>query len=231
MIKSKKLLKSSSASAHEEMDEGTWALSYGDMITLLLSFFVIYFSTDPKREKMLQSNSLMTFMLEGKEAPAATEPKPMGTAWQKDLEKLDLHAQMVGEHVVVTFGGMSFFESGTTQVNGKALQALQAFSTKYLPYAGKYHLAIKGFTDKTPVTPKRGRNFVDNLELSALRSIASMRVLQKSGIPLNRMEIAGAGELDDISKVLPSTASLTTKEIDSLSRTIVLVLKPEKASF
>ena len=37
--------------------EGTWAISYGDMITLLLSFFVIYFSTDftEKKEKELNT--------------------------------------------------------------------------------------------------------------------------------------------------------------------------------
>lgn len=230
MIKSKKLLKSS-ATAHEEVDgEGTWALSYGDMITLLLSFFVIYFSTDPKRDKMLQSNSLMSFSLEGKES-SPSEPKTEGAQWKQDLEDLKLHAQIVGEHVVVTFDNLSFFESGTTIVNEKAKAALEAFSTKYLPYSGKYHLAIKGFTDRRPVSQKRGRLFADNLELSALRSIASMRVLQKSGIPLNRMEIAGAGELEDISKVLPSTAKLTPLEIETMSRTIVLVLKPEKASF
>lgn len=231
MIKSKKLLKGS-ASGHEEIDgEGTWALSYGDMITLLLSFFVIYFSTDPKREKMLQSNSLITFSIEGKNDPAPTADKTMGPEWKKDLEDLKLHAQIVGEHVVVTFGDLSFFKSGTTVVNENARAALEAFSAKYLPYSGKYHLAVKGFTDKKPVTPKKGRLFTDNLELSALRSIASMRVLQKSGIPLNRMEIAGAGELEEISKVLPSTSNLSPEEIETMSRTIVLVLKPEKASF
>ena len=34
----------------EEVDsEGSWAVSYGDMVTLLLTFFIIFFTTDPKQ--------------------------------------------------------------------------------------------------------------------------------------------------------------------------------------
>ena len=36
----------------EEDSEGTWAISYGDMITLLLSFFVIFYNADFKAKKI-----------------------------------------------------------------------------------------------------------------------------------------------------------------------------------
>lgn len=40
--------------------EGTWALSYGDMITLLLGFFVLFFSLEkPQEGNVLLSKSLM----------------------------------------------------------------------------------------------------------------------------------------------------------------------------
>ena len=57
-----------------------------------------------------------------------------------------------------------------------------------------------------------------------------MRHLQKAGIPLNRMEIAGVGELRTIEKIIPKSNQLNQKELDALSRTVMLVIKPEKES-
>ena len=34
----------------KQHDEGTWAISYGDMITLLLGFFILFFSMEPKQK-------------------------------------------------------------------------------------------------------------------------------------------------------------------------------------
>jgi hypothetical protein len=53
-----------------------------------------------------------------------------------------------------------------------------------------------------------------------------MRVLKKKGIPLHRMEIAGAGELKAINQVLPRVEGLTDKEINDYSRTVVMVITP-----
>ena len=219
---------------HDESleDEGTWAISYGDMITLLLSFFVIFFTTDFKKEKVEKLNRHLSFELEG-----ATPVEGKGGAKQKveipDLVGVQMQTHQVGENVVVTFKGMSFFNSGAVSVDRKGKLALESFTSKYLPYAGNYRIAIKGFTDARAVNKKRRRSkdFEDNLELSALRSISAMRVMQKAGIPLNRMEIAGAGELEAIDKVIPRKEGLTKKELEALSRTIVLVITPIKESW
>jgi hypothetical protein len=45
------------------------------------------------------------------------------------------------------------------------------------------------------------------------------------------MEIAGIGELKSIAKVIPSPSDLTKKELDAISRAVVLVIKPEKENF
>ena len=51
---------------NDEMDitvdsEGSWAVSYGDMITLLLSFFVLYFTVDfeAQRDEQLKGAMLV----------------------------------------------------------------------------------------------------------------------------------------------------------------------------
>lgn len=226
-------------SYHEEDSEGTWALSYGDMITLLLSFFVIFFTTDPGKEKVQKLNSLLSFELEGAKPMEGGETKQDQKGGHKKIEIRDLpnfvgstiSAHQVEEKVVVTFNATSFFSSGDVKLNKKGRSLLNEFAEKYLPYAGNYRLSIKGFTDSRPVSKKKHRKYEDNLELSALRSISAMKILQQTGIPLNRMEIAGAGELSAIERVLPDKNGLTKEELESYSRTIVLVISPAKETW
>lgn len=218
----------------EEESEGTWAISYGDMITLLLSFFVIFFTTDAHKERANSLNNYMSFSMEElKDIPAQlfhTGGKSTVDLKKKEFEGLDIKIHQVNNKVMISFGRFSFFNSGSTSVRESGVEILKKFVEKYLPYAGTYSLSIKGFTDKVKVRPGKNR-YEDNLELSALRSIAAMRVLQQAGIPLNRMEIAGAGELNLISEIIPEIASVTDEQTKEYSRTIIIVISPEKESW
>ena len=58
--------------------EGSWAVSYGDMITLLLGFYIMYFSVDPpKKGNTTLTNSLM----------AALEKADQDTSIEKTIKK------------------------------------------------------------------------------------------------------------------------------------------------
>jgi chemotaxis protein MotB len=220
----------------EEFDEGTWALSYGDMITLLLSFFVIFFTTDFDKEKVDKLNRHLSFKLESSILPGAGSEIEKSGAQSKgtvDIKLPDVKVEKAGDMLVLTFGNMSFFKSGDTGLNVEGKAMLKNFAAKFMPYAGNYKISIKGFTDRRPVYKQPGifRKYEDNLELSALRSISAMRILQSHGIPLNRMEIAGVGELEAISKIMTQSEKLNQDEINALSRTIVIVIKPEQESW
>ena len=228
----------SKANYHEEEadSEGTWALSYGDMITLLLSFFVIFFTTDPKQEKLEKMNRHLTFQLENlvpAVMPLSSETGQGPKVKMPLIPSLNMRAHEVGESIVVTFQATSFYNSGAIVLTAQGEKLLKDFAEKYLPYAGNYRLAIKGFTDKRKVVKRRNtfKKYDDNLELSVLRSVSAMRVLRQAGVPLNRMEIAGAGELELIDRVLPRKEGLTEKELNSYSRTIVMVIQPVKESW
>lgn len=229
-MKSAWALKKSAAAEDEIESDGTWALSYGDMITLLLCFFLIFFTTDFKKQKVEKINRHLSFTLEGAtELPSQAKivPKPL----LPNLGIPDMKAEVVGDSVVITFGKISFFKSGEVLVHEDGKKLLENFAQKFLPYAGNYRVSLKAFTDKRQVRkPSKGkfRKYEDNLELSALRSLAAIRILQRSGLPLNRMEIAGVGELQMISSILPHTEDLTAVELQALSRTIVIVVMPEK---
>ena len=208
------------------------------MITLLLSFFMIYFTTDFKEQKVEKLNRHMSFSIEGA-LPASTGAGSTTQTGHKkenlpDLKMANVEVTSFDDQMVISFGAVSFFDSGSVQVHPSGQQILKAFAQKFLPYAGNYRISVKGFTDKRKVRKsKEGdfRKYEDNLELSALRSLAAMRILQNAGIPLNRMEIAGVGELKAINKILPDTQGLEESKLNAISRTIVIVVKAEKESW
>lgn len=233
-MKQVRLLAKASYHDEEADSEGTWALSYGDMITLLLSFFVIFFTTDPKQVKLEKMNRHLSFQLENLVPAVLPISSEIGTGPKVKmpvLPGLNTRAQEVGDNIVVTFQATSFYDSGAVVLTPQGHKLLQDFAERYLPYAGNYRVAVKGFTDKRKVTKKKYKKYDDNLELSALRSLSAMRVLQQAGVPLNRMEIAGSGELELIDRVLPRKEGLTATELNAYSRTIVLVIQPVKESW
>lgn len=219
----------------EEESEGSWAVSYGDMITLLLSFFVIFFTTDAHKEKVQNLNNYMSFSFEELKNIPGELFKPGHKSsvefTEKDLNGLDVKVHQSNNKVIVSFGKFSFFKSGHTDLRPEGIEILKKFAEKYLPYAGTYSLSIKGFTDKVKVSSVSNRRYRDNLELSALRSISAMRTMQQQGIPLNRMEIAGAGELELISDLIPEIHTATANEKNDYSRTVIIVISPEKESW
>ncbi len=229
---------------HDDVDsEGSWAVSYADMVTLLLGFFVLFFTVDfdkERAESLMKSLSISLTQAEGRfpsseeqqEATLADGEVGAGQLPSPDLalevEDTDINLVEFNEKLIVDFLGVSFFRSAQTQLTSDGEKALNKFAERYIPYAGQYIVQVQAFTDHRPVRSRRGLAFSDNLELSALRSVAAMRTLQQAGIPLNRMRLSGFGELvlseDYLRKV--ATENNQRARLD-LARKVVLVITPD----
>ncbi|MCB0351610.1 MAG: hypothetical protein KDD38_10530 [Bdellovibrionales bacterium] len=214
--------------------EGSWAISYGDMITLLLSFFVLYFTVDHTKVKSDQMQTALMVRL--KEAGMKAEefglksqmnmgPTPGEGVDPTIMQKLGAEVYKFDHALVVDFHDVSFFKLGNVEVAGDGIAALENFAKFYAPFAGQYRLNIQAYTDTRKVLSNNLR-YKDNLELSALRSIASMRVLQKAGIPLDRMKIGGYGELVETQEKL--MALQNEKDPLKFTRKVVLTIEPLK---
>ncbi|MBK8200807.1 MAG: hypothetical protein IPK68_00260 [Bdellovibrionales bacterium] len=224
--------------AHEEVDtEGTWAISYGDMVTLLLSFFVLYFTVDQKS----RSSTAPSRIPYGEFKSLSEKDKPIDKSAfklhigeeksteidQKIIDRLGAKVHQVGQKIVIEFPGVSFFDIGKIDLRSDGVRMLSDFVTAYLPFAGKYSLGVHSFTDTRQVLRTKHRRFNDNLELSALRSVAAMRVLQSRGIPLHAMRISGLGELEVTSEQLKASGvNFLSGDPRDLARKVVLVVEP-----
>lgn len=218
-------------------EEGSWAISYGDMITVLMSFFILYFSMDPKAHKEKQiTESLVAALskqedLQKKSMPNFPSNLRLGeeldgnSVDKKVINILGARLTKMGVKLIVEFPHLSFFNSGRIDIRPEAHEALKLFVEKYLPYSGNFVLGVQAYTDKKQVRNFEGRRFRDNLELSALRSVAAMRVLQSHGISIKNMRLSGFGEYKKVYKKLQS--HLADKNDISFSRKVVLVIEPK----
>ncbi len=219
---------------HFEVDtEGSWAISYGDMITLLLTFFVLFYSTHHKLDRLnaMETALLVKLKNNADKSPSAIQHPGEDPMMVNDvMHRLDARAYKVGSKLIVEFPHVSFFDFGAVGLTKEGERQLAQFVKIYMPYAGNYILGVRAYTDNKKVRKKAGGLFHDNLELSALRAVATMRKLQVLGIPLNRMRLGGYGELRmtaaALSRAIASTPDYNMHGL-ALARKIVLVVEPE----
>ncbi len=85
--------------------EGTWAVSYGDMITLLLGFFILFFSLEPQRPKNTVLSESLLAALQGLdqklEAGMETADSPSSSSGTEKMQAADKSAgqqALEGDH-------------------------------------------------------------------------------------------------------------------------------------
>lgn len=222
-------MKKKSRLSHKyEVDgEGSWAISYGDMVTLLLTFFIMFFAADKFQMKKPLDIEIVSNAFRH-DRSIASDNQPSKHPEDSLSVTLSGKTYQIGPRLIVEFPGVSFFKSGSLDLTREGTIALKSFYDKYKPYIGKYTLSIRAFTDVKKVKQDSTRRFKDNLELSALRSITVMRELQHTGVPLDKMKLGGFGELmmtlEDLKKI-PESQRKPTSVLD-MARTVVLVVEP-----
>lgn len=205
-----------------------WAISYGDMITLLLTFFILFFNVDRGKRDAVKLGQLVDETFNHDRGPAgevtwgirapAEEASSTYAGVQENMERaFAAKTSVMGNRLIIEFPNISFFPTARYDMTPEGRAAMAKFAGLFQRFTGKMRLVVRGYTDNRPVIS--GRTFSDNLELSSLRAISALRVLQEYGIPFQLMRIGGYGETDKS----PQTASLDKLAYD---RKVVLVVEP-----
>src|SRR5690606_25463464 len=155
-----------------EDTENNWAISYGDMITLLLGFFVLFFNI---KSQVLDMNLIKKDLDEyfsSKPGPVQQnvvgqkDGKVTSPLYSSDVaNSFKIRSNMDGERILIEFPGISFFESGNHTLTKEGKEALGEFSKAISKHLGSFRLVVRGYTDGKPL--KHQKVYQDNLELSA----------------------------------------------------------------
>jgi chemotaxis protein MotB len=191
-----------------------WIVTYGDMMSLLLTFFVLLFSMSEIREE--QSRAMMDSMrrafgsetslesiLAGPNVPLNSPlAKLMSLGRSRRMDTMqggDKVNAPVGEHPRVwairpsqesTLGGAIFFDESSAELTEQAKQVLQKIAEQI---AGKpQKIEIRGHTSKAPLPPNSP--YHNHWDLAYARCVNTMEYLVTMGIEPQRMRLAVAGE-------------------------------------
>lgn len=197
-----------------------WLLTYADLITLLMVFFVMLFAmskTDTKKYNELAGSLRRAFnvnVLQGATSPSILPPAGGSIGPSPDelqalqrvnqliqqfandnqISKDQISAQITKDGVAVTVSGALLFYNGTNQIKPDGIKLLEKLGV-YLKTVGN-GVRVEGHTDDIPVD---NAQYPTNWELSAARAVAVTRFLiEQESIAPQRLSAVGFGQFQPI---------------------------------
>lgn len=199
---------------------GAWLMTYADLVTLILVFFVLLFSLS-KMETGNILDALKSFEITiGNETPKTSLFDIIDTGSLRKRKKLDqltgmremdvfkemksfiskmslgesVNAEFTEGKIVLRVEGSVLFRSGSADLLPQASHILSDI-IQIIQNNPQYDVDIQGHTDNRPIsTPK----FASNWELSAIRATTVLRYLIENGISGERLTATGFADLRPI---------------------------------
>ncbi len=195
-----------------------WYGTYGDMITLLMAFFVMLYSTadpDPGKYGDLADAMKEAFASEKTE----NEFKELEGELNEVIKDKNLESQVKVElgpnGIKIQIPGTSLYSPGSATVMDDMTPVIEEISktiTLLLDESSykDYMIEVEGHTDDVPIS-ENDPKFDSNWDLSAIRATGIVEILNASGINIKKLKPIGRGETapivpnrDDEGNVIPS---------------------------
>ena len=165
-----------------------WLLTYGDMVTLMMTFFILLFSMstiDPVKIRAFADALSENFGA----APVERERLDLATIMRK-VTKIVIEQDMQENVTVssskrgvnISFKGDVAFKTGSAELSDIAKNLLDKLAPEInaaLQAELPFPIAIEGHTDNIPL--RKGGPFPSNWELSTARASATVRYLIDEG--------------------------------------------------
>jgi chemotaxis protein MotB len=187
-----------------------WLLTYADLITLLLIFFIIMYSMSTinktKFDEVVQmltqafggSHSVVAMynngVMEKNFYPAQVKTRQQKSlyvktvsALQKEIQAKEVRVTADKRGIVISLNSDFYFPSGSADLRDSAENVLAKLSTIF--QALPNDIRVEGHTDSLPITPGSllAQKFPTNWELSSQRAVNVVKVFEKSGLEKGRV--------------------------------------------
>lgn len=184
------------------IDEG-WMSTYGDLVTLLLCFFVMMLAAStPDAAKYEQIQAGLNEGV-GKQEPQQRPIEMMMVELSDDIQSMDVEDKISlatdAQGIVLEFDGSTLFDYGSATIKPDAIPSLKRIAaTLQSDRYQKFIFSIEGHTSDEKFSSPQ---FPSNWELSAARAASVARFLEERGISRVRLRVAG---LYDVSPKYPN---------------------------
>lgn len=184
----------------EPADSDSWMLTYSDMVTLMLTFFVVIVAIS-KIDPMLaqrMSQSMNKAMDKNKVEQVSIDEL------KKDVNEVIINEQLeemvdvevTARGVTISAKGAILFPSGSAELKESALPMLSKFAN--IIGEKEYNIAVEGHTDNEAISPSLARFYPSNWELSSARASSVVRYFIETGLPASRFRAVGYSDTEPI---------------------------------
>lgn len=195
-----------------------WVISYADIVTIILTFFILILSIS--RVSSIRYDALARAF--GQDESTTLEDV------QGELE--EVIAEMGIEHHVrtrldedglsVELANSVLFASGDAALTPEALELLSPLGTRMAATLGpEYGVVVEGYTDDVPIHNHRFRS---NWELSTSRAIYVMEQLVRAGMAPERLSVQGFADTRARAGARVATGEASLDQARAEDRRVVL---------
>lgn len=220
----------------------SWLISYADLITLLLCFFVIIVSMSKPQQERLE---VATQSIRKEFGQDQETPKPLYLSGE-DILILRPNAPIIGDiekvitaspelkavadvtetesgTVVIELKSSYFYESGSAEFRGEGKKILSELAEQLRkPAYEGFKISVEGHTDDVPIKTER---YPSNWELSTARATNVVRFLIGEGFSPQRLKASGYADSlpklpnrDSSGKPLPENQAQNRRILLTLER-------------
>jgi chemotaxis protein MotB len=194
--------------AEQEQAE-RWLISYADLITTLMVFFLALYVLELAKDHDLQTKQFEAQVASARTQHATSTAADARKAAQATLVALlkplsDQHAITVSEStqgVEIAINAKVLFNSGDARLLPDSIDVLTRVAKVLAAQSGK-NILVEGHSDSTPISNGK---YESNWELSAARAGAVVRYFVDKGIEPHRL--SAVGRADNVPLVLGDDAA------------------------
>ena len=169
------------APAEPQQDE-LWLVSYADLLSLLVGFFILIVAAVPMRQATFER--IAASISGSKSAPLQQLRERVDDLVAKSPELRDrVVARDDAEGLGIEFKDALLFDSGSADIRPEGRRAIGEVARLLQSLPGRPVL-VEGHTDEVPI---RTAHFHSNWELSSQRAINVLSALEASGVPRERL--------------------------------------------
>jgi len=201
-----------------EGDDG-WLTSYLDVLTLLITLFVLLLSLTPPGGGEAVDSAFMRSASAVSSLPLAsltTGIQPRYDGLQPRFAGLNIPGVSVSqgrEGVTLRIDDSLLFASGQAVLTAQGRSVVESLMDVLANFNGQ--ISVEGHTDSMPIATAR---FPSNWELSSARAIAVVRHLERQGFNISRMRAVGYADTQPMETNATAVGRAANRRVELLLR-------------
>lgn len=210
---------------NEEAEEG-WLMSYADMITLLLAFFIIMLSLmtmNKTDSEAVEEQMKEAFSGQMSEKPFTKLMEKIVTLIEQQQMESDMSVEENSKGLVLELSSASFYNPGSAEFRPEAIPVLTELAVMLNDFdLEDYLVEVEGHSDDVPISTKQ---YPSNWELSACRATRVVRFFIEQGQEKEKMRAAGFADvepkvpnMDEFGNPIPENRELNRRIVIRIER-------------